>query len=137
MFKCNNSGEIKHHSKYNKSNFLYKHFSATFRVDLTDLQKIILSLNLEKKYTFIKEKTPRNTVTKNNKIQLIIMDIIQSYYTFSKKIMQRSWFFCLLLFCLLLFRIELSVDVFNFLKVNGEMLMCFPDLIFKCLSVSP
>ena len=90
MFKCNNSGEIKHHSKYNKSNFLYKHFSATFRVDLTDLQEIILSLNLEKKYMFIKEKTPRNTVTKNNKIQLIIMDIIQSYYTFSKKIMQRS-----------------------------------------------
>ena len=49
MFKCNNSGEIKHHSKYNKSNFLYKHFSATFRVDLTNLQEIILSLNLEKK----------------------------------------------------------------------------------------
>ena len=34
-------------------------------------------------------------------------------------------------------RIELSADGLPFSKVNGEMLMCSPDLTFKCLSVSP
>ena len=34
-------------------------------------------------------------------------------------------------------RIELSADGLTFLKVNGEMPMCSPDLTFKCLSVSP
>ena len=34
-------------------------------------------------------------------------------------------------------RIELSADGLTFLKVNGEMPMCPPDLTFKCLSVSP
>ena len=32
--------------------------------------------------------------------------------------------------------IELSADGLTFLKVNGEIPMCSPDLIFKCLSVS-
>ena len=34
-------------------------------------------------------------------------------------------------------RIELLADGLTFLKVNGEMPMCSPDLTFKCLSVSP
>ena len=34
-------------------------------------------------------------------------------------------------------RIELSADGFHFLEVNREMLMCSPDLTFKCQSVSP
>ena len=34
-------------------------------------------------------------------------------------------------------RIELSADGLTFLKVNGEMPMCCPDLTSKCLSVSP
>ena len=34
-------------------------------------------------------------------------------------------------------RIKLSADSLTFLKVNGEIPMCFPDLSFKSLSVSP
>ena len=34
-------------------------------------------------------------------------------------------------------RIELSADDLTFLKFNGEIPMCSPDLTFKCLSVSP
>ena len=34
-------------------------------------------------------------------------------------------------------RIELLTGGFSFLKVNGEMPMCSPDLTFKCLPVSP
>ena len=33
--------------------------------------------------------------------------------------------------------IELSADGFTFLKCNGEILMCSPDLTIKCLSVPP
>ena len=33
-------------------------------------------------------------------------------------------------------RIELSRDGFTFLNVSEKMLMCSPDVTFKCLSVS-
>ena len=34
-------------------------------------------------------------------------------------------------------RIEISADGVTFLKVKGEMPICSPDLIFKCLSILP
>ena len=42
---------------------------------------IIFSVNSQNVHSY----QSKNTVTKNNKIQLIIMDIIQSYYTLSSK----------------------------------------------------
>ena len=92
----------------------------------------------------------KNTVTKNNEIQLIIMDIIQSYYTLSNT---GNGTEMMLLFNIGLSRlinklslnsnktllpdgIKLSADGLTFLKVNGEMPMCSPELTFKCRSVS-
>ena len=34
-------------------------------------------------------------------------------------------------------QIELTFDDLGFLNVKGDIVICFPDLTFKCLSVSP
>ena len=89
-------------------------------------------------------------MTKNNKIQLIITGTIQSYYTLSNR---DNGVEIMFLFNIGLSRlinklslisnktllpdgIKLSADGLTFLKVNGEMPMCSPELTFKCRSVS-
>ena len=53
------------------------HLLQRFECRCTHFQAISFSVNLEK----VQFYHCKNTVTKNNKMQLIIKDIIQSYYT--------------------------------------------------------
>ena len=52
-----------------------------FECSCTHFQEISFSVNPQKVQVY----HCKNTVMKNNKMQLIIMDIIQSYYTLSNK----------------------------------------------------
>ena len=142
-------------------------FTATFRAQLHLFSNKQFFCKSTKKHKFINVKTPWR---ENNKMQLMIMDIIQSYYTLSSKNNGTE--------LIVLFNIDLSrlinklslisnknllvpwarmvkssnegswlqkrrwsrinsADGLTFLKVNGEMPMCSPDLTFKYLSVSP
>ena len=78
MLKCNNSNEINYHSSYDKSIYLFKNFSATFRVQLHPFSSNHIFYEFTKNYTFSKVKTPWQK-KKTKKKQLIIMDIIQPY----------------------------------------------------------
>ena len=95
MAKCNNPSDIKCHSSYYKSTcFIWKNFSATIWVQLQPFLSNHIFCKFTKKYTFIKLKTPW---LKNNKMQLIIMDVIQSYYTLSNKNNRTELMFSLIL----------------------------------------
>ena len=95
MAKCNNSSDIKCHSSYYKSTcFIWKNFSATIWVQLQPFLSNHIFCKFTKKYTFIKLKTPW---LRNNKMQLIIMDVIQSYYTLSNKNNRTELMFSLIL----------------------------------------
>ena len=56
-------------------------FRQRFECSCTHFQAIIFSVNSQKIYFY----QGKFTVTKNNKIQFMIMDIIQSHYTLSNK----------------------------------------------------
>ena len=49
MFQSNNSGEIKYHSSYGKSFYLFKNFSAMFRVNLHPFSSNHKNINKNKK----------------------------------------------------------------------------------------
>ena len=74
IFKCHNSGETK--NQVVTTNPFILNFLQRFKCSCTHFQVISFSVNPQKS---------KNTVTKNNKMQLIIMHIIQSYYTLSNK----------------------------------------------------
>ena len=78
IFKCHNSGETKYQVVTTNPFILI--FLQRFECSCTHFQAIN-SVNSQKRHLY----QCKNTVTKNNKIQLIIMDIIQSYYTLSNK----------------------------------------------------
>ena len=71
-----NSGVTKS-SSYDVFIYLLQRFACS----CTHFQAISFSVNPQKVQVY----HCKNTVTKNNKMQLIIMDIIQSYYTLSNK----------------------------------------------------
>ena len=56
-------------------------FRQRFGCGCTHFQAIIFPVNSQKIYVY----QGKDTVTKNNKIQLMVMDIIQSRYTLSNK----------------------------------------------------
>ena len=56
-------------------------FRQRFGCGCTHFQAIIFPVNSQKIYVY----QGKDTVTKNNKIQLMVMDIIQSHYTLSNK----------------------------------------------------
>ena len=56
-------------------------FRQRFGCGCTHFQAIIFPVNSQKLYVY----QGKDTVTKNNKIQLMVMDIIQSHYTLSNK----------------------------------------------------
>ena len=56
-------------------------FRQRFECSCIHFQAIIFSVNSQKIYFY----QGKFTVTKNNKIQFMIMDIIQSHYTLSNK----------------------------------------------------
>ena len=56
-------------------------FRQRFGCGCTHFQAIIFPVNSQKLYVY----QGKDTVTKNNKIQLMVMDIIQSRYTLSNK----------------------------------------------------
>ena len=75
MLKCHNSGETKY--QVVTANPFILNFLQCFECSCTYFQAIKVSVNSQKKYMFIYVKTCRI----KNKIQLIVMNIIQSYYT--------------------------------------------------------
>ena len=82
MFRCNNSGETKYHSSYDKSIcFIETTFCNVFSA-AAPIFKQSHFLKIQKKLHGYQDK---NTVTKNNKMQLIITNIIRSYYALSNK----------------------------------------------------
>ena len=62
--------------------------------------------------------------------------ISSKYFLFLCAKMVKSLKEGLLSYCKRWSQIELSLDGFVLLKVNGDILICSPDLTFKCLSVS-
>ena len=79
MVKCNNSGENK--NQVVTTNLIISYLLPRFEGSCTHFLVIACSVNQQKAHVY----QGKNTVTKNKKIELIIMDGIQSYYTFSKK----------------------------------------------------
>ena len=68
MCRCNNSGEKKYHNSYDKSIYF---------IETTFCNVFSAATPIFKQHAY----QGKNTVAKNNKMQLIITNIIQSYYT--------------------------------------------------------